>query len=275
VVGNFGHGEVSNRAAGALVLVAAVTVAAFVAGCGGGSSAPPSEGELKARIEAGISKFVEAESGEVVETVENTDTTKPHGEPMTAYCAIARVEPGATPRYAASQTFGPCEGEAETREVIAIGNQVWDTIEPGKWTGGTIDPKIVEEVGHGAARFRKLVAAAQGLHEVSAEGGSGTSYLFTAPAGSFFETARNPHLKLTFVVGLDQDGYLQKLVATAVEDPVKEVIALNYAHVGEPQHIAPPPPAEVTGPLIRVETRKEFEALIGPDLEDAGDEAEV
>jgi hypothetical protein len=250
---------------------------ALVAGCGGGSSSgPPSEPEMRAQIEAGISKFGEAGSAEVVETVANTDTTKPHGEPVTAYCAIARIEPGTTPRYATSVTSGPCEGDGETREVVAIGNQVWDTIEPGKWTGGTIDPQILDEVGHDQARFRKLVAASKGLREIPGAGSSsGTRYAFTAPADAFFEFARNAQLQLTFVAALDQQGYLQQLVAIAVEDPVREVIKLDYSHIGEPQHITPPPPAEVTGPLVQVESRKEFEALIEPDLEGADDEADA
>jgi hypothetical protein len=231
---------------------------------------------MRARIEAGITKFGEAGSAEAVETVETTDTTKPHAEPMTSFCGIEKVEPGATPRFSSTLTYGPCEGEAEGREVIAIGNQVWDTIEPGKWTGGTIDPKILEEVGHDQARFLKLVAAAQGLREVPRGGsGSGTLYAFTAPAEAFFESSPNQHLKLAFVAELDREGLLRKLVATAEKGPVSEVVTLAYAHIGEPQGIAPPPPAEVTGPLIRVESRQEFEALIGPDLEGADDEANV
>jgi hypothetical protein len=249
-------------------LVGAALLAVLAAGCGGGSG--PSESQIRERLEAGVAKVGAAPSLEATADYEAEREGGSGPEPVE--CLIARVERGPPTKLDLAAFDGGCEDGDEGHRVIAIRNRAWTAIGAGEFAPATVDPSVPTAFVSEEARFRRLLAAAEGFEEADAEGTivepdgrsvKAPKYLFTAPASSFYDSSE-PTDTAKFEAVLDRAGYLRELHAVVAGEGAKAIVTQRYSGIGEPQRIVPPPRAQVSGPVTRIENRKEIEAMLGP-----------
>jgi hypothetical protein len=249
-------------------LAGAAVLAVLASGCGGGSG--PSESQIRERLEAGVAKVGAAPSLEATADYELERGDGSGREPVE--CLVARVERGPPTKLDLAAFDGGCEGGDEGHEVIAIRNRAWTAIGSGEFAPATVDPSVPTGFVNEEARFKRLLAAAEGFEEADAEGSfvepdgesvKGPKYRFTAPASSLYDGAEASETG-EFEAVLDQDGYLRELHAIVAGKGAKAIVTQRYSGIGQPQRISPPPREQVSGPVTRIENRKEFEAMLGP-----------
>lgn len=248
-------------------LVGAALLAVLASGCGGGSG--PSESQIRERLEAGVAEVGAAPS---LEATANYEVERSGGSgPEPVECLVARVERGPPTKLDLAAFDSGCESGAKGHEVIAIRNRVWTSIGSGEFAPATVDPSVPTGFVNEEARFKRLLAAAEGFEEADGEGTvvepdgewvKAPKYLFTAPASSFYDSAEATDTA-RFEAVLDRDGYLRELHAFVAAKGATAIVTQRYSGIGEPQRIVAPPRDQVSGPVTRIENREEFEAMLG------------
>jgi hypothetical protein len=256
-----------------LVAVLALAVLGLLAaGCGGGDSGGESESAARKKLEAGATKISGADSMRLslgFEAEEDGET-----EPLGCLdLAVDTAKPESIDLLFFDKS---CEGGTEAHEMIAVGRRAWGSTGPGSWREAKITPALLHEISDEQTDFSQLMAAAEDI-EATPEGGSVeegggkfvdvTSYSFEAPASAF--PGADPDLgdlKVEFEATLDRQGYLRELIVHGDEDGAGATVTAKYEDIDEPQHIEPPSPKEVQGPVTPIRTRDELDALFGlPD----------
>ena len=253
------------RSAAALAAAALALLALAAAGCGGSGS---SEDQIRAELEAGVTKLANAKSLEASALFEVDDEEEATGTRQVG-CLITSVERGKPLKLQMLSFDLNCEGGSESHEVIAIGNRAWSSTEAGSYSAVAIAPGLPAQTNDEVARFKKVFAAADGIEEVGAGGfiepdgkaEEGPEYAFTAPASSFHESAGDDE-EVEFEAVLDQRGYLRELRVEVGEEGARAIVIQTYGEIDQPLQIGPPDSKDVSGPVVRVEDRSQLRDLL-------------
>jgi hypothetical protein len=243
-------------------------VAVAIAGCGDGSDS--GEAGLRARLEEGAAKLEHARSfsASILFQAETEDEPLEPGEGPCVNIYLDRRKP---PLRAEILSFdSSCSGGQLGADVIIVGDRVWSGDESGRYGVAKVAPRLIDRLPGEFTKFKKLLAAASHIHEGEAgaystatgDFRSGPTIEFTAPASSFSTVGGSGSTEVKFSAVLDRQGYLRELVATVGEEGPSVILTQTYEEIDRPQKITPPDPKEVSGPVTRISSRKDLEALI-------------
>lgn len=245
-------------------------LAAVASSCGSGDS-KSSEAPLRARLERGVAKLARAPSvrASILYQVETEDTPAKPGE---GPCVNIAVDRRKGPLRVELLSFDhSCEGGSAAQDVVVVGGRAWvANNRPDRWAPAKIAPGLLKQLTDERDKFKRLLAAASDIRRVGTGAYStpagdfdeGPRIAFSAPASSFSRVSDTESTGVDCRALLDRQGYLRELVVTVGDDKQRVIVTQTYEKIGEPQGIVIPNRDEVFGPVTRIHSRKDLEALL-------------